>query len=357
MLRGFLSFLVALGLSACGDIPKDALKTYSDSFQTAHAASEDFLVQFGQTQKSARAFIAANSEPSGELFRPYPGTLPAAPRNGEAVDPAVETMRLGFEVVSQYNATLVALADGKGPETVGAAMSGLVGALSNFIPAAGVASAAVGTLATELERARRRKEFSEALDKGAPVVREILRIVAENVDTSYDNNVLLADNARILLVSDIIERVGELQALMLGLAAPPDGSRSFSERAERQSALDAILAPIAKETGVAGSFPYPLAFTAGATPYSASAESAINRLLETISGQVKQYEAILARVNALAQSGAAYKQLLNVTQQSLTALESADDAPPDLTSQASELLRLAFVIKTHVEEIRAAAAN
>ena len=357
MLRAVLFFLVALGLTACGEIPKDSLKTYSESFQTAHAASEDFLVQFGQTQKSAREFIAANSEPSDELFRPYPDTLPATPRNGEAVDPAVEAMRLGFDVISHYNATLVALADGKGPEEVGAAVSGLVGALSNFVPAAGVASAAVGTLATELERARLRREFSAALEKGAPIVRDILRIVADNVDTGYSNNVVLADRSRALLVFDILERVRELQALMRGHSAPPAGSRTFTELPDRQEALDALLSPIARETGVASQFPFQLTFTAGAAPYSSGAESAINRLIETISGQIKQYDAILARVTALAQSGSAYKQLLNLTMQSLTALENADATPPDLTRQASELLRLAFVIKTHVEEIRAASAN
>ena len=85
-----------------------------------------------------------------------------------------------------------------------------------------------------------------------------------------------------------------------------------------------------------------------------AAESAINRLYDSVASQVKQYEAILTKVNALAQSGSAYKQLVKVTLEALSALESAEASRPDLRQQASELLRLAFVIKTHVEEIRAA---
>jgi len=345
--------LLALLLAGCGEIPKDALTGYTESFRAAHDASDAFLVQFGQTKQEAESFIQAREEPSNLPFKPYPDVLPAHVPNGDAIDPDVEAMRLGFEVISRYNAALVALADDKAPEAVGASVSGLIAALGDFVPVAGTVAGAVGSFATELERARRRGEFRQALDSGAPTVREILTLIAANVETDYDSNVKLADNARTLIASEIVDRVTELQGVFSTCAAPA-GASTFTALDDRQAALDGVLEPLSKELGIATAYPYPLAFNPAGTPYTAESEAVITALALKIAEMVVQYEAIIARVNALARSSAAYRQMLNVTQRSLTALEQADDAPPDLTQQAAELLRLAFLIKTHVEEIRAA---
>lgn len=345
-MRSIVAALLVAIVAACGTIPTDALNAYVGAFNAAREASDDFFIQFGQTQAAAKAFIARHNPTPAAPFSPYPTSLTSSAAQG--VDRDVEAMRLSFEVVAQYNNALVALADGKSVETVGAATEGLLTAVGNFIPVAGPVVGAASTLARELEKARLREEFKAALAKGAPLVRQILAIIDENVDTNYANNVLLADNKRTLLVADAIDKVRKLIGLSQLHVAPDDLDA-------QQAQLDALLQPITQETNAPKAFP--LGYDPSMAPYTAATEAQVTALMEAIGRDVAAYETLNARLNGLAKAGREYKQLLQVVQASLSALEAADATPPNLNAQAAEILRLGFLIKTHVEEVRNAGAS
>ncbi len=348
-----LLLIATFALSACSLIPTDALNGYTMAFEKVHDASEDFLVQFDHTQKAAKSFIEQNSEPSQRSFQPYPEALPNSNSKGVEIDKAVETIRLAFEVIAKYNATLVDLAEGKTVETVGSTAKGLIMALSSSVPIVGSIGPAIVAFAQELEKARLRKEFKKALENGEPRVRDILLVIRANVDMSYNNNKVLANDERTLLVRNIVDRVTMLQKLASAYKKAP-AKTSFTPVDEWQKELNDLLRPISRETMVVSDFPYPLQFSTDGMDYTADTETQITAIYDGIKKMVKQYRAIIVRVNTLAQSSMAYKEMLNVVLTSLSALEKADKTVPNLAQQATEMLRLAFLIKTHVESIRAA---
>ena len=358
-----------LVFTGCTSIPTKSLQSYTAAFNAVQEPSGSFLVQFGQTNKKAKEFVAKqNKKVEGEdneeePYSAYPRSLTVLESSSE-LDNDVETMRRGLDVVGEYNAALVSLAEGKSVEIVGSAAKSLTTAIGNFIPIAGGIVSGVGALASELEKARLREEFKVAIKDGAPTVNKILTVITNNVDTHYDNNVLFADNSRSKTIKKITRQIKKLRSLFIAHYMP---GKSFTSLKKRQTTLNQILLPISLEKPIAPVFPYILAFLekpAGAGSaetgpskslpagaYTIDVEVQINTVFEEISTDIKRYDAINNEMIALSKSGIAFKNIISTTQNALRALEVVDKQAPDLSQQVFELKHWAFLLKTHVEAI------
>lgn len=350
-MRLALLFLVA-ALAGCAGIPNEALKSYTDAFSKVQGASDDFLIQYGQTIKNANAFQARLSGGSVAV-RSYPRSLSSG--GDSDLDRNVETMRLGFQVIANYNASLVALAEGKSDQAIASSVKGLASAIASFVPVAGTLAGPISVLATELEKARRAEEFRKALKDGAPKVRQILSLIAANVDSNYDIQSNLADNVGTTLGGNVVARIGKLAKLMAGHQAPAAGS-GFPSLEKRQAQLDSAVQPLTVLDQFKAQYPFQLAFggAGGTSAYTASTDAIVESVMSDIKAQVAKFQSLDETMNALAKSSESYKQMLSIAIASISKLEAAGATPPDLAGQASDLLRLAFLVKAQIEAVRSA---
>lgn len=353
-MKQILIVCLSFFIFSCAGIPTEALNTYKTSFNSFNATSDEFLVQFGQTIKWIKDREAEQQGRKQRVYQPYPKALPDSKPVG-AIDPNVAEMRRALQVISKYNDTLTALAEGKSIEAVGNTASGLTNALNGL---AGLTIAApvanlVATVAQELERARLREEFRNALAKGAPIINQMFVIFEENIKTHYNNNVLFANERRTLIVEEIIDEVTLLQKLVKAHKAPAPDDK-FKEVSGRQKALNNILVPISKEAVVKDAYPYPLQTNSTGHDWTPSVESNLTASIEQIQQNVESYSAEIDRINALAKSLTAYKGMLDTTKNCLDKLLAAGEEAPQLLWQAEYILGLAFQVKQNLAEIRRA---
>ena len=354
-MKQLLGIFILLFIVSCAGIPTDALNSYNNSFESFNKASDDFLVQFGQTTKLIEKRKAEQLAKQQIAYQPYPKTIPTYIERSE-VDPNVAMMRKALQVISTYNSTLTALSEGKSIKAVGNSASGLVLALNGL---AGVTfpvniGGLVSTIAQELEHARLRAEFRKALDTGVPIIREMFKIIQDNIDTHYDSNLLFANEARSLVVKEIIDRVTALQKLVANHKEPDP--TSFKGLQKWQKELDSIFISVSKENVLRDHYPYPLSSNHSGNIWDNVVEASVASSLDHLKQLVERYNADVTRMNALAKSLSTYKQMLGSTNSTLLALVKAEKVPTEILKQAEYILDLAFQVKQHLAEIRSAEA-
>jgi len=177
-LRGSVALLLVAAIVAagCTTIPGTEFATYKDTFAEARCAGEtvvlDDAVAVSQFEeiKAKRAAAKPVREKRGEPFNPN-----AVSRNLAAVDQVLVRMK-AWDVVARYNDPLTALAEGKSAEELAAAVDGLSASLDAFPLKAIAASAGevsaylapLRALALEAAKEHSRRQFIDAVGKGAP---------------------------------------------------------------------------------------------------------------------------------------------------------------------------------------------
>ncbi|HTP97326.1 MAG TPA: hypothetical protein VMK05_15850 [Burkholderiales bacterium] len=335
------------------------MTNYKQAFAQVGEASEAVLLDYDQTLKQSKAFLAGRQPASGEDPLPYPLTWKDVLVNQAAGAPDdIETRRLALSVVAQYNDVLTQLAEGKSAAQIKTGASGLVTSLGKFVAAAtgsaipglGAIGGLVSTLAEQLEKARLREEFIAALRNGAPVVDKILDALIDDIGSHYDLRASLAGRERLLIVKSTTAQVRGMLAVVKAHAVQ---AKDVAALQKIENDLNSALLPARRELL---EYPYKLA---GAAPAGAPAFdetdagqlqlaiAELGRLSNAYQDNIRQMQAITALL-------AKYRTLLASAKASLAALRRGVDKPQDVNLAVDDLLTLAFGIKRDLEDLRTA---
>ena len=336
-------------VGGCAQIPSHELAQYRNAFSEVQKVSEDILVDFADAKEKA--------EQKNAVPRVVPTTLFSTQLEepGKQLS-AVEVRRTALRTIDKFNNVLVTLAEGKSVEAVKTTADGFVQAANKFfsvtamvaVPGLSAISGLVQTLAGELEKARLREEFENAVRRGAPVIDRILfELIAERED-----HILLraaeAQERQVELVNEITVAAASTRDLVTARAAPPVND----PRSNLQTALNKALQPAAK--ALTFGLPLQLTYSTGAPPFGVAERAVAEQTIARIQELGVSFQANLAQYENLRSALNSYGAMLERTRGGLKLLVDALDRPKKFEEVSEELFQIAFSVKRDVEAYRAA---
>jgi len=354
LFRGF--GLAAAGVwvlfaGGCAQIPTHELTQYRDAFAQVQTTSEDILVDFAEAKANAEQRANAGKP------APRPATFSTALEGGGARQPdAVAVRRTALRTIDQFNNVLVTLAEGKAVQDVRDASGGFVTAAGQFVlavtgsavPGLSAAGSLVQTLAGEFEKARERKEFEQAVRKGAPIIDSML---AALIEERKDHITLRADEANLAQV-DIMDTMTQAAASVRDLVAARSQPSGEDPKDDIQDALNSALQPAA--AALSFRLPLQLAYTPGQPAFSTSDAVLARQSIARVKDQAAKYQANVKQFESLKKALNDYGAMLEKTRTALKVLAAALDKPPDMAAEAESLYQIAFSVKQDVAAFRAA---
>lgn len=347
-LRATVGALLLAALAAgCTTIPQREFATYRDTFTKARAAGETVVLDYGvavaqfEEIKARRAAARPEPQKRGAPFDPSAEAKKSAP-----VDTVLVRMQ-AWDVVARYNDLLTALAEGKPADELGGAVDGLAASLNNFPLKAVAASAAeisgylapLKALALEAAREHSRRQFVEAVGKGAPLINDrFIALLREDAADFYRVRAGLND----LEIAALAESANATGVRMAELAA------SFQASREAEAAVAALNADVEKLPVLAGGVRLVAPVKAaprGSAALTPEAKAQIASLSQDGRAQLAKVAAKDDELNAYRQVLVAYLALLAELERSLRNLQlAAEQAQPGIPS-AADLERAVILLR------------
>lgn len=337
--------IVAVG---CTTIPGKEFATYKDTFAKARSAGETVVLDYGvavsqfEEIKAKRAAAKPVQKKRGEPFNPD-----AVSRNLAAVDHILVRMK-AWDVVARYNDLLTALAEGKSAEELAAAVDGLSTSLNAFPLKSIAASAAevsaflapLRALALEAAKESSRRQFIEAVARGAPLIDDkFLQLLRDDVADFYRVRAGLND----LEIAALAETANATSVRLAELMA------TFQANRDADAAVAALNADIDRLPVLAGGVrlvsPVKVASPRGSAPLSAEARAQLTSLVQDAKQQLDQVAGKDEELNAYRQVLVAYLALLNQLELSLRGLQMAAEQAQPSIPQAADLERAVILLR------------
>ena len=339
--------VAAIVAAGCTTIPGKEFASYKDTFAKARSAGETVVLDYGvavsqfEEIKVRRAAAKPEQKRRGAPFDPATEAKKSAP-----VDHVLVRMQ-AWDVVARYNDLLTALAEGKPAEDLAAAVDGLSASLNNFPLKAVAASAAdvsgylapLKALALEAAREHSRRQFVEAVGKGAPLINDkFIVLLREDAADFYRVRAGLND----LEITALAESANATGVRLGELAA------SFQASREAEAAIAAFNAEADKLPQLTGGVrlvaPVKVAPRGPAAP-TPEARAQIGTLSQDGKAQLAKVAAKDDELNAYRQVLIAYLALLNELERSLRNLQvAAEQAQPAIPSTV-ELERAVILLR------------
>jgi len=356
---------LALLLAACAPIPVAQLSGYRGAFDQTYVVSKDVLVDYDRTLTESKQRVASRQASKYNVALPVPLDWKDVTGEGEAkADPDIEVRRQALELIKRYNDLLADLADGKSAQELKAAVPGLVDSLLQVASLAGAtvspALAAAGPLAAEvadqLERARSRQQFADALKAGAPVVDKMFQVLTDDIASHYRLRAVMTNDKLPRLTRKASDQVSVLQRLYAEHAPPGGGDASFLDAAYAEAQANKLLAPMAASLA---EYPYqfPYSSAANAPGLSGQTDADVKTALAEIERIAQSYGDLKQQVETLAELLKKYRQTLIDARKALAELQRAQAQQAQLTPVVNELLKSGFELKRALDDYRAAAAH
>jgi hypothetical protein len=339
--------VAAIVAAGCTTIPGKEFASYKDTFAKARSAGETVVLDYGvavsqfEEIKARRAAAKPEQKRRGAPFDPATEAKKSAP-----VDHLLVRMQ-AWDVVARYNDLLTALAEGKPAEDLAAAVDGLSASLNNFPLKAVAASAAdvsgylapLKALALEAAREHSRRQFVEAVGKGAPLINDkFIVLLREDAADFYRVRAGLND----LEIAALAETANATGVRLGELAA------SFQASREADAAMAAFNSDVEKLPVLAGGVRLvaPVKVVPrGNLPPTPEARAQIAGLAQDGKAQLAKVAAKDDELNAYRQVLIAYLALLNELERSLRNLQvAAEQAQPAIPS-AVELERAVILLR------------
>ncbi len=337
----------AIVVTGCTTIPGREFATYKDSFAKGRSAGETVVLDYGvavsqfEEIKAKRAAAKPEQRKRGAPFDPGAEAKKSAP-----VDHVLVRMQ-AWDVVARYNDLLTALAEGKSADELAAAVEGLSASLNSFPLKAIAASAAevsgylapLKALALEAAREHSRRQFVEAVGKGAPLINDkFIVLLREDAADFYRVRAGLND----LEIAALAESANATGVRLADLAASFQASReadaamaSFNADVERLPMLVGGVRLVAPVKSV----------PRGTATLSPEAKAQIASLAQDGKTQLGKVAAKDDELNAYRQVLIAYLALLNELERSLRNLQiAAEQAQPAIPS-AADLERAVIMLR------------
>lgn len=343
-----VALVAAFTVAACTTVPTREFATYKDTFAKARAAGETVVLDYGVAVsefddiKAKRAAAKPVQKKRGEPFDPV-----AASRNLATVDHVLVRMK-AWDVVARYNDLLTALAEGKSADELASAVDGLSASLNAFPLKAIAASAAevsaylapLRALALEAARESSRRQFIEAVGKGAPLINEkFLQLLREDAADFYRVRAGLND----LEIAALAETANASGQRLAELAS------AFQANRDADAALAAFNADIERLPVLSGGTrlvsPARVASPRGSAPMSPEAKAQLASVAQDAKVQLGQVAAKDDELNAYRQVLIAYLVLLNQLELSLRGLQLAAEQAQPVIPQGADLERAVILLR------------
>jgi hypothetical protein len=349
-LRGSVALLLVAAIVAagCTTIPGKEFATYKDTFAKARSAGETVVLDYGvavsqfEEIKAKRAAAKPVQKKRGEPFDPN-----AVSRNLAAVDHVLVRMK-AWDVVARYNDLLTALAEGKSAEELAGAVDGLSASLNAFPLKAIAASAAevsaylapLRALALEAAKEHSRRQFIEAVGRGAPLINDkFLQLLRDDAGDFYRVRAGLND----LEIAALAETANATGARLAELTA------AFQANREADAAIAAFNTEVERLPVLSGGArlvsPVKVPAQRGAAPMSTEAKAHMTSLAQDAKAQLGQVAAKDDELTAYRQVLVAYLALLNQLEQSLRGLQMAAEQAQPSIPQGADLERAVILLR------------
>lgn len=344
-------------ISGCAQIPVAELTQYKQAFTQTQESSETVLLDYDQALKESRGFIQARSLAPASV-QPYPLIWEDAAKELDGGIPDdIQARRLAFKVIGHYNAVLTQLAEGKSVEQVNAGAKGLLksidqlqttlrgSGITGLVPITGI----VTLLADLFEKARLREEFVRAVEKGAPVVEKLIGALIADIKSHYDLRTTLLNRERSRTIAAMRTAQETVSIIVSQRNVPSKEVDRFQTEVNNHLIVVRTALATYPVTVVSGG--------AGTLNYSAVDQAQVQDELKELGRLENIYKNNIQAADGVKAMLIEYRKLLDKMQAALAGLVRSLSAPVDLTAGTNELLDVAFGLKRHLEDLRAARAS
>ena len=310
-----LLFVPIFLTAGCAHIPVAATAQYTDAFRDVSAVTRDLLDDYS----AALDVFTAQDKKADQQQKRYPLLFdPEVARSSEAPPPMIAGFENALRAIEEYNAALLARADGADDEAIAARAA----AIGNFISSSGIVPAGlpIADIAHEvlamLSRANDRKEFETTLRNGKPLIEKLLQ--------GFENATADFYRVRVGLVGAAITEIEFKQQTVLDAiediagtyALPPAATELSLQRAQLETEIALLRAEI---TPSHAARPLPV----GLSPYEADAHARIEEQVRVQRGLCADRRALMDGLSLYHTQLGEYVRLLEETKQYFDALVRA----------------------------------
>lgn len=351
----FCALLLAV-ISACAVVPQQELTTYVDAYNQVRSASEQVLTDLIASHEKIKAYQA---EKATRQTRPVANRVeyvPPTKRESGSGPDAISVRLAALALISQYNDILVMIAEGKRVEALQAKVQGaadtatrLLSLAGTTIPGAGTLTGLLQNIASVAQKYADRQIFAEAIQKGAPLVKQIVQFLIDETPLIVQVHEGVWDAESALLRGQANRIVRSILAEAKKYGPPASDSPEAARVMELESNLTKQLTLIrAREVR--------LRFV-GATPLTPQVLGQLEAGLPQVEAAVRTFLENRQKSPALRALMDQYVNTLSTTQKALDNVSLALDRPVDFTRVATELLETAISIKQQYATYKAALSN
>jgi hypothetical protein len=354
----------------CGGVPAEHVQAYSDAYERARAAGALMYEEITPAVVLAsQDSIAPGSGPSyvatlGPAV--YGGRTPCDSRSTVSAPASIQARCQALAAITSYNEVLLKLAAGDPAVAVRsdlAQISSSLGTLQSILgegtlqsvaaPFIGPLSAAVGPLTSIVGEAQKLASASavrEELDKGRPLVEEMLEALRQDVPRLHAIQRNYYATRLTSLINEISENVYKPAGRLLASHAPPATPELATERAAIVMQFDALLGELEDFSG------RPLGPVKGredATPYTAQTNRELRGFLAELESDVGRYRELAGQFRAFEQALRRYDDMLSEVSNSLATLGSSDvDTIFGSGGSVAQWLSSAIAIRDAADDVR-----
>ena len=303
--RRGVSLLILAVVCGCAHVPVRETAQYADAFHDVAAVTNDLLSDYAAATDS----VAARASAASNRPAVYPIQFdPAAALSADTPDPAVLGFQRALGAIEEYNAALLDLAQGGGDERFAAHAQ----RASKLIEALGIGTSPAGVPATELVRellsllaqAHTRKQFTDALERGRPVLDKLLQGFIDATPDFYRVRVGIVGAAITEIEFKQETVLDELDRIAQDYAPPAAGSNLALCRAQIESEVAALRLAVSPDAVVR---PLPT----GPRPFDSAAQDRLEEQVRVLRGLCTDRKALAAGLASYHQHLSEYVRLLN----------------------------------------------
>lgn len=341
---------------------RQSLATYVNASDRVLMTADELVTGYAdnsQAQERAQAQAQADERGTTVPTPPeYPDRFvpPADPKFVQtATAKSLAETRQALAVIREYNALLVALAEGRSDQEVrdqtvafGGALQGVLSIANVAIPGLLQFSEYGSKIVKLVQDAANREQLAKAIAEGRAPLAEVLKALELQTEAMYDVAVELTAGRQV--ASRVaIQRSAAALATLCQLHALPSPDSAI---ALKMAALQAQAGAVARMTRTDNAVTIPFPFVAGKPAVNAAAYAEAEIFVQSMRTSAQKYADLVAAQNAYYDVMSKYAAALRETRKSFDLLAASLTAPVDLQVESIRILKVALELRDAVARYR-----
>ena len=346
-----------LWLTGCAVSPqaRQSLTAYVSASEQVQLTAGNLLTDYANRSRARAASQQPVAvKPAEEYPHKFDPAAVSARPELTANQRAIAETRQALVVIHDYDALLVALAEGRSEADVqrqtgsfGTALKTLAQIGGAVIPGIDGALALAGKLIKLADAAANREELLQLVAESRGPLRQILHGLEAETKGMYDMAVG-ETNQKLLEMRLPIQAAAFPLASLCGLHAPPVEAAV----ATKLAALQVQAAEVAKQTRTTAAVKVPFPFAPGRTPADAAVATQAEIFVQAMRIHAQRYAEHVAAQNAYYEVLVKYVAALQAMQAGFDTLAANLTAPVDMRSEMTRLLGVGFELRDAVATYR-----